>query len=179
MVQNTLNVFDKLPENILIDTIYYRISDPLTNSKNYSGKYDIQNTNNNNLLERTYESVRTAITGITVNDTNISNILIKITGSNIHKELDGDTNFPYDRIDTETIEIINLETNDFVIAMCIYVDGILENTNSITKEKFLTFSVISSSGIYKNAKKIVIEYLKDVLDDDGKDIRPRICNIYT
>ena len=178
MVQNTLNVFPEHPENVLIDTIYYRLYDPSTNSKNYSAKYDLQNTNNN-LSERTYESVRTGITGITVNDTNIPNILVKITGSNIHKELDGDTNFPHNRIDTETIEIINLETNDFIRAICIYVDGILENSDTITKEQYLTFAVSCSSGIYKNAKKIVIEYQKNVFDDTGKDIRPRKCNIYS
>ena len=72
-----------------------------------------------------------------------------------------------------------METNDFVKAMCIYVDGILENSSSITKEQSLTFAVNCSSGIYKNARKIVIEYLKDIFDDNGKDIRPRICNIYT
>lgn len=163
---------EKNNQSSLIGQFYYRIYNTDL-SRNNSIKQTIQ-YQGSTITEIDTESVRLAISGISENDTDIENTYIHITTSNIFtssKSSISSISNHYRELHIESISYFDNNDNS-IIAKCVYNDGTFEESN-ITKLDKLTFTVTGATGKFKNANKIVIEYLNDI------PYKPRICSIYS
>lgn len=160
---------EKNNQSNLIGEFYYKLFNTDL-SRNEASKNTIQ-YQGSNVTEKDTESIRLAITGMSENDTDIENTFIHITTSNIFTSLKSSISNYYREIIIETISYFD-DNGNSIIGKCIYNDGRFENS-TITKLDKLTFTVTGATGKFKNANKIVIEYLNDAPH------KPRICSIYS
>lgn len=166
-------------ESKLLGTYFYILYDPETEKKNYSSKSTTQYQNQDKTItERNYESYR--LGQYKLNGENKKNIIIKITGTNVYTSskstIQNDSNIL--RFDTETIEI--KDNQDTVIGHCIYNDGILENTSTVTNAESLKFTVLGGTGKFRNANFIIIIYMNnDSFDSTNKNLFTREIQIFS